>query len=311
MKKLIVLYIISMFIFPLFASEADEMMNKIGYKFKDELNGNNNESTRVDDYPITYFSKLEQLSMCEGGLSLSGNTGLIELPSAFIVSHNYYNIGTHLLYTNNYFNMQNTRFKSKKWEAVTHLNYGFRRNAECGLNIINVKNDIKGELTNYFYRIRKDFVTFNIKWSTPFKGKAVAFGIQYTNLTNEEQLLMDYMDLEKMNGYYVSISDQVSPRLFTTFVLKNTFIRSVDIPPIKLDRTDLTIAGAGIEYRWGYTSILAEAKKLYGTYINDGNDFSINVGARYRHWRTTLDFMVVNLNNGSDAVYTGGLVYSF
>lgn len=313
MKKPLSFFLILVLSVFLYGENTTEMLKNIGYEYSDDILFDKQPDSEhpASGAPLSYFTRLEQLSLCEGGVSLSGSTGLIELPTAFISSHGFFNANSHILYTDSNFSMQNTRYSSEKLEFVTNLNYGFRRNAECGFNVINVKNDIVSTLSNFNYRVRKDFVTFNIKWSTPYKGKAVAFGAQYTNLTNEEQLLMDYMDLEKMNGVYVTMSDQVSPRLFTTFTLKNTFVRSVNIPPIHIEKQDLTIAGAGIEYRWGYTSLLAECKKLWGDYINGSNDFAFNAGVRYRHYRITWDFAAVNLNNGSDAIYTGGVGYTF
>ncbi|MDD5089775.1 MAG: hypothetical protein PHQ23_02565, partial [Candidatus Wallbacteria bacterium] len=185
MRKVAAFLLMMCAVFSLPAEDVDGVMKKIGYSFEEDLLGKDPPREQIEEYPISYFSRLEQLSLCEGGLTLSGNTGLIEIPSAFINSNGYFNTGGHVQHTDSNFNMQGTRYKSKKWEYIGHLNYGFRRNAECGVNVVSVKNSITSSLTNVHYVIRKDFATFNIKWTTPYKGKAVAFGAQVTNLSNE------------------------------------------------------------------------------------------------------------------------------
>ncbi|MDD2714648.1 MAG: hypothetical protein PHW04_02010 [Candidatus Wallbacteria bacterium] len=310
MKKIIIFFVFFNFACA-FAEQVDDALQQIGYSYKDEILNKQKPPADDEQYPVSYFSRLAELSLGDGGLCLSGCTGLIELPTAFIASHGYCNVAGHMLYSDGDFNLQGAAYQSKKWEYIGSLNYGVRKNTECGVNFISVNNDISSIPANVNYSIRKEFATFHFKLATPYKGKAVAFGGQYTNLSNEDQLLMDYMDLEKMNGYYIAISDQVSPRLFTNFSLKNTFIRSTDIPPIHIERQDLAIAGAGLEYRLGYTSLLAEAKQLWGNYINDDNNLAFNCGARYRHSRISLDFAALNLFNGSDAIYSGGMTYTF
>lgn len=303
------LFVFMLFIGVFLYSDDFDIMHDIGYS-DDVFEINNTGRTYDKDGDLTPYSitSLERLSLCEGGLTLSGNTGLIELPSAFIVSDGYYNTGFHFTYTNADILFKDNIIRSKKWESIVHINWGVTQNTECGLNLVHIKNNLSG-INNY--DLRHNFATFNVKWSIPYKGKAVAFGVQFTNLTDEEQILLDYMDLERMNGYYIAISDQVSPRLFTNLTIKNTFIRSVNLPPIKMDRQDLIIAGAGFEYRWGYTSLLGEIKKIYGEYINDSNDVAMNVGIRYRYFRVAFDMGLVNINNGSDAVYTFGFNYNF
>lgn len=249
------------------------------------------------------------------GTDFSGSTGLIELPTAFVHRPEYTTISGKYLFARGSFRTRGDTFNREKSSYLVQGLHGLGKNTEIGLGQTRLSSDMEtltGTTGLKQYRADTVLNTLSLKCSFGVGNLLVALGGNASDISAEDQILIDVMDNERLNSVYVAISEDFGSKLLAHFVVRNSFFRGSQNRVFMTTNDNTISAGMGLEYHHNKEFVLiSELKKTYSEYLSRPDDMNFNVGIRFEGDRMLVDMGVLALNDSSSTSYYYGLGYRF
>ncbi len=236
------------------------------------------------------------------GLTLSGTSGLITIPTAdfqedrtAILSYKYGLTKQEAMFNN-------TKYDIEKNEHFGAVAINIERNLEFSVNYLKYKRSSEPALAGLNYW--EDATAFGLKYSTHNGPQDFCFGVNYAPMTAEEMNKADLWQLEHLRSVYMTVTEDVNDSIRGYIHLKTTSTddQKLDLgngQQIKIDRKDFLTSGLGLEY----TTSPNFALILEGQFFNyrdifkdDSTRFSLNGGMRFGSQNLSIEVAGLSLN---------------